>query len=535
MRTHSSYLGLLGALLLVGCPTNPIDIIMLDVPAGDAGPGDGGRADTGPRDGGPDAPGGPACGTAGRIGGPCRTPGNTCETGSMCQGELSSMGMPFTVRSGFGIEQGEADPSNPGYFREVTTPDPADDVPLVAAEGGFCTRLCDATLALEPGPDGMFGTIDDVDMDCSSCSTCSTSIGTIGLLATYILYPEEMRTFGNDTGWCRADCEFNPETNGGCPDGYTCSASGNVCVEACQSDTECQFSFENQRNGTVVTVLDPSRGTCNATTGRCEWTPTGTPHVGDACESSSDCAADVGVCINGGTCATYTCPDAEPGPSFNCDLDGGVRNGICLGNGENFGSICIAGCNTSDDCNPGNACLPLGMTAGRFTGYCLGICDVVASDPDGAGPLTAADDEIWNCRTDERCDMNPVTSDDADPNGTCRPTCTVDGDCDATLGERCELQPAPATFGFCRVPDQVCSPDALDADCFLDQVCDLLAFEGNLGLCTDGCTTDGDCAMGDVCDTARGVCRTPCTGTGAGVCTAPAEVCQAGYCEQNTM
>jgi len=104
-----------------------------------------------------------------------------------------------------------------------------------------------------------------------------------------------------------------------------------------------------------------------------------------------------------------------------------------------------------------------------------------------------------------------------------------------SLLPRCELQPAPATFGFCRVPDQVCSPDALDADCFLDQVCDLLGFEGNLGLCVDACTVDGDCATGDVCDTARGVCRTPCTGTGAGVCTAPAARCQAGYCEQNPM
>jgi hypothetical protein len=351
-----------------------------------------------------------------------------------------------------------------------------------------------------------------------------------------------MRTFGTATGWCRADCEFDPATNGGCPTGYTCSASGNVCVEACQSDTECQFSFEAQRDGTVVTVLDPTRGTCNTTTGRCDWTPTGTPHVGDPCEDSSDCAGGIGVCINGGTCATYTCPDVEAAPSFNCDLEGGMRNGLCLGNGDNFGSICIAGCNTADDCNPGNACLPLGATAGRFTGYCLGICDTVMSpaDPGPDGMMGTADDiadEIWNCGHGEECDMDPVTADDPDPTGTCRPPCTMATEatvCDTDMGERCEMLPSPATFGFCRVPDQVCGNETLDADCHLGQVCDLLAFDGNAGLCVDRCEMDTDCDAGDTCDTARGVCRTPCTGTGMGVCTPMTEVCRTGYCEQNT-
>jgi hypothetical protein len=218
--------------------------------------------------------------------------------------------------------------------------------------------------------------------------------------------------------------------------------------------------------------------------------------------------------------------DTEMG-TFNCDLEGGRRNGICLGNGDNFGAICVQGCNTANDCNPGNACLPLGMTAGLYSGYCLGICDITMSDPM---------DEIWNCRSGEACDMNPVTATNPDPTGTCRVPCTMDSQCDMGLGEVCEPESAPGAIRFCRVPDQVCGTDALDADCYLGQACDLLAYEGNLGLCVDRCTVDSECSAitaGDVCDEPRGLCRTPCTT--AAPCTTMGETCLAGFCEQLTM
>ena len=82
----------------------------------------------------------------------------------------------------------------------------------------------------------------------------------------------------------------------------------------------------------------------------------------------------------------------------------------------------------------------------------------------------------------------------------------------------------------------------LSDDWYGGQVCDLLAFAENLGLCVDACTDAAGanpCTGGDVCVTASGrnVCRTPCT-TGGTACPA-GEICQGTapnqYCEQLTM
>ncbi len=519
MRNRASYLLLLGALPLMAC--DPPNVIMVDVtPGTDTGtpPPDAGMRDT------PDAFVTPAtCGDNGQVGGHCRAPDNACTAGYPCQDEI----VPGeSVRSIFGIEQGEPDPANPGYFREVTTPNPANDIPLAIATGGLCTAQCDGRI----GPPTMAGA---PDLDCTDCSSCSATIGQLGLFGTTSIFGT-MGMYGDNTGMCRADCIFNPATNGGCPSGYTCSAGENVCIEACSTDAECQFDLELTRQGLAVTTLDPANGTCNATTGRCDWTPTGEPHVGDVCESSRDCAADVGLCLRGGTCAELQCnvmgSDTEAG-TFNCDLEGGTRNGICLGFGGNNGAICIQGCNAAADCNPGNTCIPLGTTAGRFMGYCLGICDIELNDPDGSGPLTTDDDEIFLCQAAERCDVAPSTPEEPDPSGTCRATCTDDGDCDAGLDERCEMvEGTTPAYGFCRVPDQVCSPDGGDSDCYFDQVCDLLGVEGRLGLCVDACADDGDCDAGDECQVDRGVCRTPCDS--GNPCSDIAFTCVAGLCEQ---
>lgn len=512
MRTT---LGVLMVLALSGCPVETpscgdascVDAPLLaDVPA----------IEDAPRDTrGSDAP--LSCGTAGRLGGACRDgSGATCETGAECQEELSGpTGEALTVATGLRIPQGEPDPDHVGFYRPVAVPDPANDIPMVAAPGGFCTQICDA--ALSPPT-----TAGAADMDCSDCSTCSVQVSTIGLLTTPTIYPAEMRRFGGNTGWCRADCRFDRRTNGGCPTGYTCSPSGNVCVEACTSDAECQFELVPQRNGRAVTIVDPSRGTCDTTTGRCSWPAPASAHVGDTCESSSDCPADVGACLRGGTCAVYDCgadPTTDP-TTFNCDFEGSTANGVCIGNGDHFGSVCLAGCNSAADCNPGNACIPLGRTAGAFTGYCLGLCDTVMDGPS---------DVLWNCRSDERCDMPAATGSSPDPSGACRPFCLDDAGCDAARDERCAMVEG-TTYGFCRVPDQICRVEVGDVDCHFDQVCDLLGEDGPDGLCVDRCATGADCDAGDECDTVRGVCRTPCP-TGS-ECAPMVEACIAGYCEQ---
>lgn len=480
-------------------------VVMIDAPVVDAPP----MTPDAPRPDAPrvDAPL-PMCGMVGQVGGHCRT--NMCTGVLRCQTEVLAMGgAVFTVRAGFGIEQGEPDPSAPGFYLEDLTPAATSDVPLPMATGSLCTQDCDAAAAVDP---------------CGTCATCAQDIGTVGVLTTDLLYAAGTAPFA-ETGWCRADCAFDPAVSGAeCPTGHTCSPSSRVCVESCVSSNECRFTFEETREGLFVTVIDATGATCGAS-GRCEWTHAGTESVGDLCDRNSDCTEDVGVCLRGGTCGEYDCATAVD-TTIDSVCDGG--RGICLGNGGHGASICVDGCSVEDDCNPGSTCIPLGggMTAGPFRGYCLGICDEVRNDPDGTGPLIAADDVLWACRTGEACDQAAPTAGNLDPTGTCRPPCTVDGDCTGPA-ERCDT-----TLGFCRVPDQVCDAVDLTADCFLGQVCDLLAFPENLGLCVEPCTGDPDCAVGDRCLTTGGrrVCRTPC----AAGCTT-GEVCQAGYCEQMTV
>lgn len=554
MRIRTSCMLLLagGVLGLTGCPTPD--------PTCGCGPGmtpcpgviciaDDAGADTGlPTDTGPlgdvprvDAPLATGCGTVGAVGGHCRGgSGGTCASGFDCQNEIRSMmtGMTFTIRTGFGIEQGR-NPDADGFYEEVPEAEavPANDIPIPMATGSLCTQECDA------------GAMTDT---CGTCATCAIDIGTAGVLATYLLYPEAMRPFGTDTGWCRADCTYNPDEAGStCPgatagmmDAHTCSPGSRVCVEGCISDNECRFSFEQTREGLFVTSLSGT-ATCSPTTHRCEWTRADANSVGDVCERSSDCAEDVGVCLNGGTCGEYDCAFAADTMS-NMACDGGA--GVCLGNGGNMASICVQGCNQPSDCNPGNTCIPfgMGMTAAGFTGYCLGICDTRADDPDGVtGPMTAADDVLWVCQSGELCDNPPPTATNLDPTGDCRVPCSDDAEC-ATRheGNFCDIIPGSTpAVGFCRWQDQVCSYQDLSDDCWGDQVCDLLAFEANLGLCIDGCTTDyvdgtmgaGECPMArPTCVTAggRNVCRRPCT-TGGPMCPT-GEICQGGFCEQLT-
>lgn len=535
MRNRTSYLTLLSVLALAACdppPPNPgclPGMICPDAPIVDAGPMPGDTADA-PRDT-PDA--GtvlPTCGSVGQVGGACRTPGNTCASGLTCQPEFVPMGAESTLRGIFDIPQGAPIPGS-DFFTIVDPADPADDVPFHAFTNSLCTATCDTRLeGMETMASGELDT-------CGPCAACTTQLGQLGVVPSYIFLANTTagRPFGTSTGFCRANCTFNPDTNGGCPAGLTCSPASLTCVEACETDAECQFTFEATRRGELVTVLDPAGGTCNTTTGRCD-AGTGTTTVGDPCEGSSECSEDVGLCLRGGTCGEYNCGFATD-TAMDGTCDGGA--GVCLPQSPDNATICIQGCRTAMDCNPGSACLPLTTAAGgavsigpmMFSGICLGLCDIVPSDADGTGPLTTADDDLINCRAEERCDMPDPTADDLDPDGVCRPTCTTDTDCTGT-DERCEMVPT-TSYGFCRVPDQLCSAAGLDDDCFLGQRCDLLAQDGNNGLCVDGCTADTDCDAGDTCDTTRGVCRTPCTAGGT-ECTPMVETCIANLCEQLT-
>lgn len=526
MRNHASYLALMGAVtVLLGCDP-PIIVVPDDTSGTDAGPDASPPGDTGGLPDRPDVPMTATCGSTGQVGGHCRD--GLCQDGLTCQDEPMFMG-GNTLRAIFGFEQGVLDPAT-GFYLPVDPPVPADDVPFNVFTDSLCTSICNT--ALEFDETATSGELDT----CGPCAACTTELGQLNIIPSYALLPLAMRTFEENTGFCRANCTFDPATNGGCPTGYTCDPGSLVCVEACETDSECSFELQTTREGEAVTVLVPENGTCNTTTGRCDH-GTGTTSVGEACDSSADCSEDVGVCIRGGVCAEYNCGRASDTDTTNFTCDGGA--GICLGAGADAATLCYPGCATAMDCVSGTTCLPLTNGSGMpvspigpmgFTGVCIGICDTVPSDPDGDGPLTAADDDEINCRADEACDMPFVspTDEDQDPVGNCRPTCDADADCTGPA-ERCDI-PTGETEGFCRVPDQICNDSN---DCSFEQVCDLLAWEGNFGLCIAACEVDGDCTSGDECDTERGVCRTPC-GTGLPECE-EVETCQASFCEQLMM
>lgn len=498
-----------------------------------------GPSDTGPpRIDAPDASG--VCTALGTMGAHCRSA--TC-SGSMCQLEITREGAPLTLRSAFRIEQGTDAADAEGFHAAVDDAVAADDVPLPIASGSLCTERCDT-----------FAPVDG----CGPCASCDTAIGTTQPLLTTARL-EVDPPFGEHTGWCRADCTFDPSTAGAtCPTAtgpggegaHTCAPGSNTCVEGCVSDNECRYSLEETREGLFVSVLDRSSDAaqCDPITHRCRWFHEGDHSVGDPCESRRDCTADVGVCLRGGTCAEYQC---ATDPATVVDPDGGSicddGAGVCLGNGGNGGSICVAGCNTSDDCNPFHVCIPLeGVLGdgriGAFTGYCFAGCDTRLDDPDGAGPLTTADDEVLVCRSGEACDDPRPSATDLDPMGTCRTPCSLSDDCNGADGSFCELVPGTSpAYGFCRWTDRVCDYADLSSDCFGGQVCDLLAWPDDLGLCIEPCTDETGASPcpdpGDVCvpgtaSAPRRVCRTPCIPGGA-PCDA-GETCLMGYCEQLT-
>lgn len=514
---RSAWFVILGAAVMVGavgCGDDDGTVIDFDGgPGGDSGPGDGGMVP-------PDAPdGGPVvCGSIGRVGGACRV--GACLDSLTCLEEIRISGAQLTARNAFEIGQAEPeDPTaeNPETFVAVETPDPADDIPVTFANGSLCTEQCDSAA--------------DTDM-CGSCARCSTQLGNdvIGV-PVFAFFPAADRAYGTDTGICRSICEFDVDGRGGCPDGYTCDAFTNLCLESCRNDAQCNGTLVITEEGEYGTWIVPDGGrTCNATTGRCDWTQAETETVGVACDRPTDCAEDVGVCLRGGTCAETQCFTASDTDATTGICDGGT--GVCLPAGGADGSVCVQGCASSDDCNPGNACNPLigadgPITVGTFTGYCIGFCDTVDSS------TATFTDRLANCGTHdgvvEQCDMPEATADDMDPDGTCRPTCDPDGTptgCEAD--ELCEAVTG-TDYGFCRLLNSFCFEQG---DCFGGQVCDNPTGVSTFGRCVDPCdpaADPADCTAPDVCvasGTLTGLCATPCTAATSTTACGTGRICQ---------
>ena len=351
---------------------------------------------------------------------------------------------------------------------------------------------------------------------------------------------------------CRLKCSYDPTctTNGGCPSGYTYSPRSEACVEACVNDQQCNFIFGLSRSEGLVTAFRNDQ-VCNPISGGCEPQTPSTAKLNDPCVYHTDCPAP-GLCISG-FCGSIHCAGVNPAP---CD-------GTCLafgGSGSGSATVCVAPCDTVEDCAVGQICVSPNTTADPSPGYCLGACN--------------QDDE---CRPEERC-LAPYGV-EPDPlvmsPGQCTAICPLPGDVSPPEATPCGSNEACVplegqTYGRCKVLDALCLGDAF---CAPSQACEVLVEPVGLveceirqaiaslarsetdvvaalrrgratppavtwprrsrsteltgaistdlrGRCVNGCTVDGDCAVAtDVCviqpGSLVGVCRSP-----GGVCSA---------------
>jgi len=442
----------------------------------------------------------------GTTGGRCRS-GTTCETGATCSPELTRnpmTGTPLTLENTFVIPIFTADhedPDHPGEFI-VVTPVPADrQINIGFGPGGQCSPLCTLATTAMPNPPNT----------CGNCATCSASLGgppAIGALGVTTRTFVDINMDNTGDPICRQDCNFDPATNGGCPMGYTCDPTENICLESCTQDSQCQMGFGNSRHEGLVAVLDPAF-TCNMTTGRCQWTPPAGAAAGSACESNADCPADIGTCFLGGHCATYQCNVPDPADTTGMTpLHPCPTGSLCIGFGGNDAAACLVGCNAPTDCPAGEACSPLMGTAGGFTGICFGICD-----NDG------------QCHGNERCKVGGFQTPAI---GTCQPFCSpgasLPGATECTAGTQVCVQSTTGTttVGYCQDLNALCGDDT---NCYGGQSCQIINNDGS-GRCVGpadggGCMADGDCAATGAGATCRRVryCRDNTTNERLGACS----------------
>lgn len=405
----------------------------------------------------------PPCNSVGRSGGLCRT-GTQCVTGLHCYGTNLRPALTLGL---LGIAEGMEDPANPG---EYLAGEPST-IPIGVAPGGLCTEGCSTAAEMDT---------------CGECSFCNDAIGgprsfaRVGIDVG--LFDADDVIGAAEDGVCRARCDFDPETDGGCPEGYTCDLLTNTCLERCLSDDQCNLEFGvSLAVGLVATRAPGEPFTCDTTTGRCAHdTPPGAA-LGSACERDADCEAVHGFCF-AGHCSRGHCADAEgqlAGGTATCAPDGTQ----CLSFGGNGGTACVGLCDTADDCFADQACDPVTTPIPDGNGRMwAGVCVLPCSDD-------------TECQTDRVCDRSLQRFRDASL-GICAPYCDPGGtgiagavSCEVPDEACVAIESDAQGRGVCRPQDGIC---AVHEACFAGQACRVDGASLN-GRCEDGCADDADC------------------------------------------
>ncbi|MCZ7685706.1 MAG: hypothetical protein M5U28_45765 [Sandaracinaceae bacterium] len=346
---------------------------------------------------------------------------------SACASTTADGGIDTDARAledaGPGADAGGGDSGSDGAVDTCDTSTPGVGLGS-ACSAGMCGEPweCQAEMAAveiptttptgEPGPaliatiypDGLCSTtclLDDPGEVCGECGRCD------GIRLGRIFLITGVDPAGNALGVCRASCLPSRTDNGGCREGYTCDVNNGTCVEACESDMQCQFGSGD--GGQIVFIGAESGARCDPATARCTVSGDDGARPGDACTRDTDCEDD-GFCITG-----------DEWPGGYCSRAGCLFDGFECAEGaacdvRSFGSVsvCLDGCRVGAE--------PL--------------ADVLGADGNGAG-----------CAEGFMCSWDGRSGPSSDPNGGCQPgayndvttpnlaqPCQSDADCYSPYG-----------------------------------------------------------------------------------------------------
>ena len=344
-----------------------------------------------------------------------------------------------------------------------------------------CVPNCDGR---DCGADGCGGTCGNGcpgDQACSDAGLCVELPAQCG---------DNTCDAGEDCATCPADCG-QCCANGACADTENCATCPADC--SCEDGERCDFERRACEAACQPTCdgrdcgADGCGGTC-----------------GDGCNGDLLCDAD-GQCVAPpAQCGDNACDNGEDCATCPADCGQCCGNGAC-GADENC-AICPADCS----CAAGEAC---DAEERACVEVCEPRCDGLSCGPDGCGGSCGRCDDGTNCEGGQcvlvcspNCDGLSCGADGC--GGVCGlcgagEVCTAAGQCNDPSALCDCVDDEVCLDGFCRAPEQICSPD------------------NPVGLCATG----RDCLAGECVN--RGNACTPQNPTG--VCPL-GELCRDGAC-----
>lgn len=326
------------------------------------------------------------------------------------------------------------------------------------------------------------------------------------------------------------------------PDGRQLAAEG----QACTLGNECASGF----CADGVCCRTDCSGACQTcagvgSVGTCIPAAPGTDPRNECPDDGATSCGHDGQCDGAGACRFYPAGLACKDPSCSgSTLTGASRcdgRGACV---PSFGQPCdpyMCGttgqcrttCNTDADCKAGSVCTnnscgkaPLGATCGSDDDCNSNLCQ------QGVCCATACTGTCRSCAVPGSLGTCTNVPAGVDPLGQCADsgaaTCGTDGTCDGTGGCR-----KYAVGTQCAPPSCAGVTETLPGRCAADGTCAAGALQncypyvcGTAGTCLAICTTNADCAAGNVCN--GGICAKLTNGS---ACTAAAD-CASNFCEQ---